>query len=54
MTNDSIPGVTDIFSTCTAYSAEKIVEQLKLSYSVKYTMAVGESDGALVAVYKSH
>ena len=54
MANDSIPGVADIYSTCTAYSAENIVEQLKLSHSVKYTIAVGESDGPFVAVYKSH
>ena len=54
MASDSIPGVADIYSTCTAYSAEKIVEQLKLSHSVKYTIAVGGSDGAFVAVYKSH
>ena len=54
MANDSIPGVTDICSTCTAYSAERIVEQLKLSNSVKYTITIGESDGTFVAVYKSH
>ena len=52
--NDSIPGVADIYSTCTTYSAEKIVEQLKLSHFVKYTITAGESDGAFVAVYKSH
>ena len=52
--NDSIPGVTDICSTCTAHSAERIVEQLKLSHSVKYTITIGESDGTFVAVYKSH
>ena len=51
MANDSIPGVTDIYSTCTA---ERFVEQLKLSHSVKYTITIGESDGTFVAVYTSH
>ena len=51
--NDSIADVSIINATCTAYSAEKIVEQLKLSRSVMYTVSSGDSDGVFIAVYKS-
>ena len=54
--SDSISGVTDIHSTCIAYSAEKVVEQLHFITlcEVLSNKAMGEIDGAFVAIYQSH
>jgi len=52
--HDSIAGVSEICSTCTAYSSERIIEQLKLSHSVKHGITRGEEDGSFLAVYKTH
>ena len=51
--NDSIANVSKINATCSAYSAERIVEQLKLSRSVMYAVSSGDSDGIFIAGYKS-
>ena len=50
--NDSIANVLIINATRTAYSAERIVEQLKLSRSVTYAVSNGDNDGVFIAVYK--
>ena len=51
--NDGISDVSTINAACTVYSAERIVEQLKLSRSVMYTISSGDGDGVFKAVYKS-
>jgi len=52
--HDSIAGVSEICSTCTAYSSERMIEQLKLSHTVKYTITKGENTDNFIAVYKTH
>ena len=43
--DDCIPGVVDITSSCTAYSAKFVIEQLKLSLQVQYKIEQeGEGD----------
>ena len=43
--DDCIPGVVDITSSCTAYSAKFVIEQLKLSQQVQYKIEQeGEGD----------
>ena len=51
--NDGISDVSTINATCTVYSAERIVIQLRLSRSVMYTVLSGDRDGVFKAVYKS-
>ena len=48
---DSIADASMIYATCTAYSAERIVKQLKLSRSVMYTVSSGDNDGDFIAAY---
>ena len=52
--DDSIPGVLEITSSCTAYSVKLVVEQLKLSQKVPYKVAPGSEDDAFVVTYEDH
>jgi len=47
--NDSIADVSIINATCTAYSAERIVEHLKLLRSVIYAVSSGDGDGVIIS-----
>ncbi len=54
--NDDISGVREITSTCTAYAADRVVEQLKLSQTIQYQLT-SESDGMMpdfVVAYNDH
>ena len=53
--HDKIAGVSEICSTYTAYSSERMIEQLKLSHTMKYyTITRGEDNGTFLAIYKAH
>ena len=52
--SDSIPGVMEITSSCTAYSAERIVEQLKLSQKVAYEVTQEREHGTFLVTYRDH
>lgn len=52
--DDSIPGVTDITSSCTSDVATRIVEQLKLSQKLQYEIREGEDATVLVCNHQHY
>ena len=49
--DDSIPGVMEITSSCTAYSAKFVIEQLKLSQQVQYEITPENEDNVSVVTF---
>lgn len=52
--HDNIPGVLEVTSSCTSYSAERIIEQIKLSQEVSYEITSESDDEKFSVTYKDH
>lgn len=49
---DSIPGVSEITSSCTAYAAERVIEQLNVSLKIPYSVSSEDVNGSILVSYK--